>query len=139
MEKGIGNIVAGSQTNPEGVITPEEEESAIELEALTRTNLATCYLHLGDARKALDAVNLALLDKPGYWKAHFRKAQALLQIKSHELALVALQEAEHLETVSQDNGAVPAIRELRTKVKLAMREEEKAQTNALRGFLKQNE
>ncbi len=77
-----------------------------ELDAIIKTNIATCYLKLEDPSKALDFANEAIELKKDYWKAFLRKGEAWQALKNHEKAIQAFDHASSLLTDESSNAVI---------------------------------
>ena len=127
------------------LITEAEEVEAVNIDSITYTNLATCFLKLGNSQKALDNANEACSVKPIYWKAFLRKAEAQLLFGDVDRALSTLATAESL-LASEEGEAVAtaatspsssraAISEVRQRAARIEREAVRAQKEQWGGFL----
>ena len=100
---GIGGMVANSQKTQAEQLSKESNQKIVELESVTKSNVAACYLKLHDYKKALENANkvnilwlhewisIALICikfskainfNQSNWKAYLRKgeAQALAKV-----------------------------------------------------------
>jgi tetratricopeptide (TPR) repeat protein len=73
-------------------VSPEDDMAIHEIEVVLKTNIATCCLKLNEPAKALIHTSEALDINPSAWKAHLRKAEALLMLNDLDRASVALTE-----------------------------------------------
>ena len=74
-------------------VTPEQDAQSGELEAVVVTNMATCYLKLGEPRKAIEYAEKALVLSPAAWKAFLRIAEAYVLLRNCDHARTALTQA----------------------------------------------
>lgn len=82
--EGMGAMAANSSTIEP--ISEENDQKAIDLELISLTNIATCYLKLNEPRKALEFCEKALITSENAWKAMLRKSEALTMMRNYELA-----------------------------------------------------
>lgn len=90
-----------NQGPPENRVTADEEEAAIDIEAQSLTNIATCYLRLDKAQQAQESAKKALLLRPFSWKAQMRLAEAQLMNKEFDEAKASFLRAHELAPESE--------------------------------------
>lgn len=122
--EGMGQMASKEVHSFDDLITPEQEAFIIELEVTIKTNIATCYIKLNDALKALDAVKEALALNPNAWKAQLRQAEASILLHNPEKALRILDDATKN---APDEAARTAIAKLREKATKTIKQEEAKQ------------
>ena len=84
--------MAGSDASVKPIDVTDEQK-AIELEVAALTNIATCYLKLGEPRKALEFCAKALTSNPNAWKAALRKSEAQAMMGNYDVSRMTLGEA----------------------------------------------
>jgi len=93
------------------------------VEAATRSNLAICFVKLGDGPKALEQCGQVLAKDPAHGKALFTKGRALLLVKDLDGAKEALAAAA---AVSPDDPAIKKELAQLPKLEAKARAKEKA-------------
>lgn len=83
-----------------------EEKKAIELETAALTNIAMCYLKLGEPRKTIEFCQKALTTNPSAWKAVLRKSEAQASMGNYVGARSALSEALQMAPDAASKSAV---------------------------------
>jgi tetratricopeptide (TPR) repeat protein len=96
-------------------LTSEENDAVDELDAIIKTNIATCLLKLGNSTEALAKAKEAKGHLPTHWKADLRIAEAYEMLKNYDQCLKVLDELSVNPTVQQDKGVPIAIKKLREK------------------------
>jgi tetratricopeptide (TPR) repeat protein len=95
-------------------IEESEEKKAIELETAALTNIAMCYLKLGEPRKTIEFCQKALTTNPSAWKAVLRKSEAQASMGNYDSARSTLNEALQMAPDSASKSAVMKEREKQT-------------------------
>jgi tetratricopeptide (TPR) repeat protein len=88
-------------------ISEIDDNRAIDLETVALTNIATCYLKLGEPRKALEFSQKALETNNNAWKASLRKSESHTMMLNFVLARAALEEAL---AIAPDSGSKAAVK-----------------------------
>lgn len=91
-----------------------------DLEAILKTNIATCFLKLNKGFDAITTANEALQVRSTSWKAMLRKAEGKLMVKDYEGSLKVLEEVERS---SPDASATATIKKLRDDCQKGMKNE----------------
>ena len=107
--------MAGSEASVKPIDVTDEQK-AIELEVAALTNIATCYLKLGEPRKALEFCAKALTSNPNAWKAALRKSEAQAMMGNYDVSRMTLGEALK---IAPDAAAKSAIKIEREKMSIA--------------------
>lgn len=94
---------SGASVKP---IDVTEESMAIELESVALTNIAMCYLKLGEPRQTLEFCKRALATNPTAWKAVLRKSEAQTMMGNYEVSKSTLAEALKLAPDAAAKSAV---------------------------------
>lgn len=124
---GITQMAASADSNLERVSADEEQE-IVALEAVLKTNIATCHIKIGDGRKALEVIKDALQLTPNAWKSLLRQAEAWSLLGDHEKAISILDEAAtHAQS---DEKALMMISKSREKSVLGLKQAEQKQRKA---------
>ena len=84
--------MAGSEASVEPIDVTDEQK-AMEMEVAAFTNIATCYLKLGEPRKTLEFCAKALSSNPNAWKAALRKSEAQAMMGNYDVSRITLSEA----------------------------------------------
>lgn len=126
--EGIAQMAAKAQSDGDK-ITPEQDLFINELELTLKTNIATSYIKMGDALKALDVIQEILKIKPTAWKAIMRKAEAKLLLNDPDKALSVLEEAVKY-CPTEDQQAHAAIEKVKQNALLKLKKEDAKQRKA---------
>lgn len=92
-------------------IEESEEKKAIELETAALTNIAMCYLKLGEPRKTIEFCQKALTTNPSAWKSILRKSEAQAIMGNYDSARSTLNEALQMAPDPASKSAVMKERE----------------------------
>lgn len=122
--EGMSQMASKEVHATEDLISPEQDTFINELEAVIKTNIATCHLKLNDAIKALEVIREVLAVNPTAWKAQLRQAEAQMMLHNPEKALKILDEASKN---APDEAAQTAIIKLREKATKTIKQEEAKQ------------
>lgn len=107
--------MAGSDASVKPIDVTDEQK-AMEMEVAALTNIATCYLKLGEPRKALEFCAKALTSNPNAWKAALRKSEAQAMMGNYDVSRMTLGEALK---IAPDAAAKSAIKIEREKMSIA--------------------
>ena len=90
-------------------LAPDLQDRATDLEFTLDTNISVCYAKLGMADHALQFAEKSLAIKSTHFKAHLRKAEALLMKNSFDMAKASFEDTR--KYCGDDAGAIKKIKE----------------------------
>lgn len=97
--------MAGSGTSAKPIDVTDEQR-AMEIEVIALTNIATCYLKLGEPRKTLEFCTKALTSNPNAWKAVLRKSEAQTMLGNYDMSRITLAEALKIAPDAASKSAI---------------------------------
>lgn len=119
-----------ASSRKEAALDAQLDEEVNNLDAVLKTNLATCLIKLNKPEDALSYARQAMDHNPSHWKAQLRTAEAMLGLRDYDGSIRVLDEISAKTEVLAENGAAANIKRLRDRALKGVKEENQKQKKA---------
>ena len=107
---------------------------------IVKTNLAACYIKIGDAGNSIRNAKEALALNPQAWKSTIRLAEAQVLAKNYEKAITTCEKALTLipaaETDPSAKGAITTVASIKKSAIALLKAEEQKQKESFKNIFK---
>ena len=107
---------------------------------IVKTNLAACYIKIGDAENAIRNAKEALVLNPQAWKSTIRMAEAQVLAKHYDKAIITCEKALTLipaaETDPSAKGAINTVSSIKKNANALLKAEAQKQKETFKNIFK---